>query len=215
MWLHPPLSFCEVQGRYVFLDLARDRYFCLGGALDCAWRALLANAAKASEIEMLSARGLIAEDAKPAGEPCSTRIAQTSLLEGPSDYPTSLRRLLSLGWSVIKTRRRLRQKGLGAAVDALQRTKSKSRPRDHGDRTALAAIATDFARLDLLTTAHNRCLPRSLALAAFLARRGYWPELVLGVRLGPFRAHCWVECGNAVVNDRLERIRHYTPIRRL
>ena len=35
---------------------------------------------------------------------------------------------------------------------------------------------------------------------------------VIGVSLYPFAAHSWVQCGTALVNDRLDRVRHFTPI---
>ena len=34
-----------------------------------------------------------------------------------------------------------------------------------------------------------------------------------GVKLRPFQAHCWVQVGDAIVTDRLDVVRNFTPIR--
>jgi hypothetical protein len=41
---------------------------------------------------------------------------------------------------------------------------------------------------------------------------GYEARLVLGVKLRPFGAHCWVEHEHMVVSDQLEMIHPFTPI---
>jgi hypothetical protein len=38
------------------------------------------------------------------------------------------------------------------------------------------------------------------------------PELVLGIRLQPFSAHCWVQHGEFLINDTLDRVRTYAPV---
>jgi hypothetical protein len=215
MYLNPALSFCEVQNRYVFLDLERDRYFCLAGALEAAWRAVLASEAGTKEIEMLEGRGLIVHEPGAPLAPCPPGHAATNPTDGPSALRSSAWRMLALASTILRARGQLRRAGLGAAASTLERVKRKARPARPGDDRGLSAIARDMMRLCLLTTAHNQCLPHSLALANYLARHGYVPDLVIAVRLGPFRAHCWVECDGMLINDRPERVRHYTPIRRL
>ena len=76
----------------------------------------------------------------------------------------------------------------------------------------MAAVATAFQRTSLWMTSHNQCLPRSLALATCLVKRGHRATLIFGVKLRPFDAHCWVQCGSVVINDRIERVRDFTPI---
>jgi hypothetical protein len=46
------------------------------------------------------------------------------------------------------------------------------------------------------------CLERSAATAILLRDAGHSAELVIGVRLCPFRAHAWVEIAGLVVNDK-------------
>ena len=41
---------------------------------------------------------------------------------------------------------------------------------------------------------------------------GLIPELVLGVKLRPFEAHCWVQYGDLLVSDHLGTVEPFTPI---
>jgi hypothetical protein len=56
------------------------------------------------------------------------------------------------------------------------------------------------------------CLFDSLCLLNFLALHGLFPRLVFGVIVEPFHAHCWLQKGNVVLNDTVERVSAYTPI---
>ncbi|MES2785449.1 MAG: lasso peptide biosynthesis B2 protein [Pseudomonadota bacterium] len=56
------------------------------------------------------------------------------------------------------------------------------------------------------TLGPRSCLTRSLLLTWLLGRRGVTSQLRIGVRLeaGTLRAHAWVECEGAPVNDQPE-----------
>lgn len=69
-----------------------------------------------------------------------------------------------------------------------------------------------FERAKLLRSAADRCLPRSIALALCLARRECHAQVVLGVKIAPFCAHCWVQVGDQVLNDEVEEVLRYAPI---
>lgn len=56
------------------------------------------------------------------------------------------------------------------------------------------------------------CLFDSLALTLFLRRRGIFTSWIFAVREDPFAAHCWVQYGDLVLNEYLDRARVYTPI---
>ena len=73
-------------------------------------------------------------------------------------------------------------------------------------------IMAPFAAISRLVSLRDACLPHSLAVAERLIRAGQPAQLVFGVRLGPFAAHCWVQQGSLVVNDRVEIVRTFTPI---
>lgn len=58
----------------------------------------------------------------------------------------------------------------------------------------------------------SRCLPHALLLRSYLATCGLRATLVIGVRLFPFEAHCWVQAGAVVLTDDFEQTSAYTPI---
>lgn len=74
------------------------------------------------------------------------------------------------------------------------------------------AIADGFSRSALLFSPADRCLPRSIAFFKLCQRRKIPTALVLGVRINPFTAHCWVQSDTHVLNDSVENIRLFTPI---
>jgi hypothetical protein len=76
----------------------------------------------------------------------------------------------------------------------------------------LAEVAAAFRLSRLIASPLDRCLPRSLAAAHGLLDRDIVPELVFGVRLQPFAAHCWVRHGQVLVNESLDQVRNFTPI---
>jgi hypothetical protein len=90
------------------------------------------------------------------------------------------------------------------------------RPRRQRATNGRAGEGLDAARQFLATRrlapAAPRCLPDSLALLDHLARRGLGGELVFGVKLNPFSAHCWVQRGDLVLNDALDHVTLHTPI---
>jgi hypothetical protein len=59
------------------------------------------------------------------------------------------------------------------------------------------------------------CLPKSLALRRFLARRGIGTRLRLGARKisRDWSGHVWVEREGRLVGDRLELVRQFVPFR--
>ena len=56
------------------------------------------------------------------------------------------------------------------------------------------------------------CLFDSLALVRYLATQGINARWVFGVREDPFAAHCWVQHGDLILNDHLDRVKTYAPI---
>lgn len=56
------------------------------------------------------------------------------------------------------------------------------------------------------------CYFRSLTLLRFLSLYGINAEWVFAVRIAPFRAHCWVEHEQVILNEHLERALEFKPI---
>ena len=61
-------------------------------------------------------------------------------------------------------------------------------------------------------TQKDRCFLNSLVLARFIRMYGLDASWVFGVTMNPFRAHCWVQAGDILLNESLYRTQFYTPI---
>ncbi|WP_269714832.1 lasso peptide biosynthesis B2 protein [Caulobacter sp. NIBR2454] len=58
----------------------------------------------------------------------------------------------------------------------------------------------------------GQCLYRSYVLLSVLRRCGHDATLVLGFRTWPFEAHSWLQIGDLVLDDTVDRLERYTPI---
>lgn len=210
------LSFCIVDERPVFLDLASDRYFGLEHATGAALVQLadgrLHPGSGAAALETLVERGLLIPI--PGGtvpQPCSPPPApDASLLDAVGVRPSALEHLRATA-HLARATMALKRGRLGSFVARIAELKRRGRRR--GAARIAPTVADAYERLALVTAAHDRCLVRSLAVARHLAAAGVNADLVFGVRFRPFAAHCWVQIGRALVNDRVETVRTFTPIR--
>ncbi|MEW4468971.1 lasso peptide biosynthesis B2 protein [Parasphingorhabdus sp. JC815] len=196
----PDLAWCDLGGTLIFLDIAKDRYYCL------------AEACNREAFHQLEQAGL-------------GRFQQPACWPKPADWTAPVRTSAAVSngvfrlpdiaraiWIQRRTERRLTSTSFAATLsnlrclkDAVDRKALKSR------RTAAQNIRA-FEHARLLRTAADRCLPRSIALAWCLASDGERTNLVIGVKLAPFSAHCWVQSGNEVLNDSVEEVLRYQPI---
>ena len=199
----------------MFLDLVRDRYFCLAERDEAGFRALASGAPDCDPAvaTRLCGLGLVEPAAAPALCRCLPLKRPTNSLldeEGRDSSDWSL--VVRAAFALAGARHRLRRRGLATAIAQLER-----RRRDREVDSAVAAYATGeiaraFERLALLVSPMDQCLPRSLALAGMLFARGFAAQFVIGVQLRPFLAHSWVQSGTLVVNERVDIARAFTPI---
>ncbi|HZZ33106.1 MAG TPA: lasso peptide biosynthesis B2 protein [Phenylobacterium sp.] len=95
--------------------------------------------------------------------------------------------------------------------------------RTGGDRHAAGPYAADPSPKMLLAVARfhrwapwapvsGKCLLRSFMLLRFLKREGFDAQWVFAVRTWPFAAHCWLQCGEVVLDDDFERLAAFHPI---
>ena len=152
------------------------------------------------------------KDATPATIPTPRR----TLVPEPQLIPQSavstsqrVRRYLpAMFWSAITATTTLRLKSIEHIV-------SKVSARRGGTRidVDLPSVVEDFYWLrPFVFSGNQRCLFHSLTLLLFLSRFGIHPRWVFGVRKAPFSAHCWLQDGDVVLNDRVERVAMFTPI---
>lgn len=211
--LRPGISFCEVEGRYLFLDLWADRYFGLADAAERAFRSLVGSAAEHDEhtIQQLHMSGLLIETADQHPLPCPPVPMPTASLLDADHLRSSFAERASAFTALIRTKSRLKRRGLGTAIDRLRCRKVGIAPiaAPHNRICELAAAFDTTARL---MRSHDQCLVRSIAIADCLASRTISADLVIAVRIRPFAAHCWVQIGSRLVNDQQDQVASYTPI---
>ncbi len=80
------------------------------------------------------------------------------------------------------------------------------------DENKLKQLVAIFMVLRPFYARQYRCLFDSLALINFLSFYNVMPAWIYGVQTEPFFAHCWLQQGSLVLNDTIERVRHYSPI---
>jgi hypothetical protein len=64
----------------------------------------------------------------------------------------------------------------------------------------------------LLYSRKDRCLWDCLLLRRYLEACGLSCELWFGVKVEPFRAHCWLQWGDVAIDDDPGIVGTYTPI---
>jgi hypothetical protein len=231
--LKPHVFLCPAKRHWVILDVNRDKYLCvdrrqfeslgpwLHGWQQGAQGAECQAGAPADEALALANRllsvGILSEHAEGAKQVRSTaRKLPTAAAD--LDLPASARRsacahALPFFLSSAKADRQLRsqpfQSVVGYVQERKQRKASSVRPFDLDRARALTEV---FDRLRLFYPRPYLCLFDSLALIHFLARFDLYPDWVFAVMADPFEAHCWVQAGNVVLNDTLERVSPLTTI---
>jgi len=209
------VSCCVLGAQLMFLDIERDRYFCLTPEADLAFCQLIAAApldpAHQSIIDGLVARGLLARtDDDRAPVACiGPGIPELSLID--TNRACSTVAVIQAGVGLYRTARALRRQRWPSVLAALAHDKAQLDPARTSDE-ALADVAAAFEQLGGFITPIDQCVPRSVAVMRRSIALGLAPTLVIGVRLRPFAAHCWVQHQKLLVNERVDRARNFTPI---
>lgn len=220
--LHHDLSFCEVDGRLIFLDIGKDRYFRLSEAMERAFVAhVVLGQHPETDISILVERGILID--AQANTDCAARL----VIEGPNrsalEQAVSVK-LVPMAVSVdvfgivFQTKLQLKTLGLKeilcrlAVYRCLATSRSASTVADPPEQWLLELTAM-FRRVRSYVPVQTRCLPDSIALVKFLAKRRLRANIVFGVTTDPFAAHCWVQTGRMILNDTVGNATTYTPIR--
>jgi hypothetical protein len=208
------VSSCRIDDYVVFLDARRNRYLALGHA---AAAPLLAG-----DVAGLSPR--IREKIRKFGWLATAPQAMPTRVAGPLPVIEPPRRELPViraeavplslaarvAGALVKTRIDLATRSFQGNLDRVAaRNRSTSASAGPCDMTGTIAA---FSRGERMLAAQT-CLLRSLALHRLLARDGHASTLVFGVKLHPFEAHCWLQHGDAVLNDTVEQVGLFVPIR--
>jgi hypothetical protein len=222
--LRENLSYCDVDGHLIFLDVTQDRYFKLTGALENAMRRFQAREDVAPTlVDGLVAARILAE--VPSLRACTAmtniRRPTCSAIEQPATMASQrigmaiVFEVLTIVWS---TRRQLKTRALKTNLDKASAYRDrKTGAHEVATPTApedkLLQASEQFARARRYVPIEPICLLDSLSLLRFLSRRGLSAHIVFGVTPEPFAAHCWVQADDMVLNEALFDTHAYTPIK--
>ena len=233
-YLLAPHVYPCVSGQHVILmDLERDKYVAIVpahrlaawvrgwpvGSMHAADSPHDADADSRALVSQMLAHGMLVSDphvGKPA-VPVSAARAAHSLLEFDLDArPRAGGALLwRFGRSYLQAQFSLKLRPIQAIVETIRNRKTARAARGLRDADAvrLRVLISAFTRLrPLFYTLRSACLLDSLTMVHFLGAEGIHPDWVFGVKTEPFDAHCWVQLGEAVLNDAPDRVRQYSPI---
>lgn len=207
--LSPTVHLVKIGDDVVVLDTRNKAYFCL--------------AAAAGDVRV-EPDGVVFEDVALAEE-----FEQAGLLAGEAPGPASpmvLKPERDLGLQVA-SRVRLRDAAviLGAwatmvfsyhlvRFDRVVATARRGRRAEAAavlDEEVKALVAA-FERMLPWLPFQGVCLYRSFLLLRILRWRGHDARWVFGVRTWPFHAHCWLQVGDAALDDTADRLQGLTPI---
>lgn len=230
--------FAVVDGEGVVMDIVADRYYGLTGQAAQVWQRIVDSGVSptgqpvtdrssvdsdsmiADAVEAWSASNLIEAAHDPRAEeqlPVAKDPRQPAKSGIPGkDIRAAPRSVIILGALVretLRTKRLVKKRGLAAALTHLQRISAGGDVSSRRD-DLLSILHTYYSSRIPLSQGKADCLPRSLALASLLRRRGFDAEICFGVEKLPFRAHAWVEASGLVINDTPNYIRRFTVLGR-
>lgn len=201
---HDDISFCQIAGRLVFLDVSSDQYFCLNSELEQAFVDCLENDGNPkADISALMSRNILTTAYAPGHHRhLNVEPPERSALE----HTTSGREVrafefLEVFAIVCSTRIQLQARKLKEILTALVAYRENGTGRRYAPTSDLFDAASLFRRARLYVPIETSCLLDSLALAKFFIRRGLHADLVFGVTVDPFSAHCWAQAGTLVLNS--------------
>lgn len=216
--LSPGISFCVASGHVVLLDLRKDRYFRLPALLEAAFLSFQdggrLSPASADKLQRLGVLSPITRGSECISRPPQLSMPRRSVIEEKRAQPAlSARTALDTWRCTLSARLRFRAFGLDEVIAAIKRRAEKKRSSSRETASEqLEACSLEFAQARAALPMKYNCLRDSIALLDFLAPRGHFPTLVFGVISSPFAAHCWVQSGDATLNETRDRAAAFTPI---
>lgn len=218
--LHGDLSYCNIDGHLIFLDVQNDRYFRLTERLESALIAYLDRVNnRDSDVRTLIERKILVDGSNDFGHiPTAFKNVpkRSAMEEAARARRASVAEVLDTAAIVCSTQRQLKSCRLKKVLDGLASRRAKLTPgfptsSDSESRAMDTAAAFRSARP--YVPIDTCCLLDSIAMITFLAKRQLHADLVFGVTADPFSAHCWAQYGTTVLNDALGHALTYTPIR--
>ncbi|MGH8195877.1 MAG: lasso peptide biosynthesis B2 protein [Woeseiaceae bacterium] len=225
--------FCFSGSHLVFLDLPRNKYFCLNAHNTRLATHLFPGLADRNdnssgpdsidirkEAQRVAAalveRGLLTQGDTKCGEAQPLRIQtvrRVAVCERMGREPAvRIGHLTTFFHASLKASWKLRWYSMLRTVRSIVAQKDRRIEPHSVNQQVLSDLVRIFHRLRPFYGRKYLCLYDSLALLQFLAAYRLFPQWVFGVKAEPFGAHCWVQEGDCVLNDAVEFVREYTPI---
>ncbi|HEX5265107.1 MAG TPA: lasso peptide biosynthesis B2 protein [Phenylobacterium sp.] len=195
----------------VFLDVGRDRYLCwpsVAGLRVCASGDAL-EIQDASLLGDLRAAGLVRRGPPDAPRAPTVSIAPPAcdLARDPGAQRHDLQAMARAAFDAAVTY----QRNDFAQLVAFGRRHEGPSP-DVAPPPKMRAMVRGFQTWAPWLPAPAKCLIRSFTLLRLLRRGGFDARWVFAVRTWPFEAHCWLQAGDVVLDDELERLVAFHPI---
>lgn len=219
--LRDGLSFCQVDGQhFIFLDVASDRYFQLADPMERAFAAYMKADCSGPVASMLIEKDILVH---ASASSASTRHQSISLpnrsaveqsVTAKHPHIGVVLEVIALTWWVHL---QLKKRALKEAFDRFTAYRERRTGQPITSKPMISAqhllAAAQFRQARMYVPIDTCCLPDSLAMASFLARRGLHAHIVIAVAADPFAAHAWVQVDDVVLNESVGTACAYAPIR--
>jgi len=209
LWCATGVFLAPIGGDIVVLDVNADQYHCL---LDGAEWMVVGEGGSVTVPDEGAANELLAAGLAVGGRPKTPRRTPEPARRQLATASTpSKRALLVSGFSLAAATISFRGKSLRQLVQTGLPASASTRHTPTDVRTLIESVTAVQAALPWIPF-EGECLQRAFQVRCVLARRGIHPDWVFGVRTWPFAAHCWLQIGDLVIADTLDRVNRYTPI---
>ena len=206
------IGFGLVDGEPIFMDARTDTYFALEPDQNSDLLALLDSGGQIGCYPCLAeAMGVGGEPAEIVRAECPPAARSLVDEKAPAHWPGPAD-LISTARLVIGTKYRLRRSPIETILEDLP-TAAAGVTESLACGAQLSACTRRFLSARRLVPVKGNCLLDSLALLRLLGPARHGAMLVFGVKLHPFAAHCWVQSEDLVLNDRLENVASFSPVR--
>jgi Transglutaminase-like superfamily len=216
----------RIGDAWVFLDVARDRYVCLTGEparrytelIDAPATSRLSHATSAFA-QRLTAKGLLttgtgAHDIGTDQDAIAFRGALNDAY-APQDeivYLSDIARFMREFLACCQLRHP-KKRCLSKIIEQVKALKATAQGYPKETLRSAASLTRSFQKIvPWFYSAHDACFFSSMLLMRFLARSGVSADWVFGVRMSPFRAHCWVAHDGLILNEDSFVVAGFDPI---
>lgn len=202
------LYLAEVLDSWVGLDLASGRYLMFRGMIGEQLERFTAQQATREDIASLRNRGVLEPDHGQRQQFAPSICPPGDQLDLSPTIRPSLELTMKAVWNLTSAKRQLARRTFCDTLEELSLEVSGAR---FADADQCRDLVRAFNWSKRFVSQQDQCLACGIAMCRMLAQRGNRTHLVIGVAL-PFIAHCWVQAGETVLSDTIDRVRAYVPI---